>query len=198
MVWFSIQLGKFKVKYTPIPNGRTDYPYCDENGNVLSRVSGKMTEKGYYLNEKTGEKFDKALRLVKGKAVAGFTGRIKEVEDSKVVYCDEVEELADLSVEDEYLGESQELYDNLTSLGKALKFGGWTGNGFNAKTFLVTPSKVYKGFLEMRTGHRGKIERARDIIMNAEEIKQKAQKLADIELTIQKVNKVKVEDMIEI
>ena len=123
MVWFDLTIQhsdkKYNVRYTPIPDGRVEYPYCDANGNMLVRVKGKQGDKGYFLNENNGEKHDKSFRLINGKATAGFTGRIKEVEKSIKT---DIEETDDISIEDEYLAESEELYNDLKKDNKAIKF----------------------------------------------------------------------------
>ena len=195
MVKYNLDIGKWKVKYTPIPNGRVDYPYCDDKGNILVRVSGKMTEKGYFIDEKTNARHETALRLIKGTPRQAFSGRIKEVAESDFSYV-ELNEVEDLSQEDEYLAESDELYEHLTSIGKALKFGGWFGNGYNAKRVYIMPSKLYKGFLIMVCGHSGKGERIAEIIKHSEEIKNKAQILKSIEFENNNITKLKVNDML--
>jgi len=41
-MWNNIQIGKFKVKYTALDIPEKNYPYCDKDGNVLKKVSGKF------------------------------------------------------------------------------------------------------------------------------------------------------------
>jgi hypothetical protein len=193
MVWNNIQIGKYKVKYTALDVPEKEYPYCDESGNTLKKVSGKF-EKGYYINEK-GDKVDKAFKLINGKASAGFVGRIKDVENPIEISIDEVE---DLLVEKEYLAENQKLYNELESKKKAYKFGGWFGNGYKAYRVYCYPSKLYKGFCIMACGRGQKSEVIRGLVADLEEDKNMKKKIADFEAGINKVNKVKVEELIQI
>lgn len=194
MVWYSLQLGKHKAKYIPLNPQDKEYENCDSEGNVLQKVSGTFT-KGYFINEKTGERHEKAFKLVNGKASSGFTGRIKEVENP--IYVD-VEEVGDIlkTESKEFLVDCEGLYDELIQSKKALKFGGWFGNGFSVYKIYVFPSPLYKGFCEM-VGTKGqKSEIIKEIVGELEESKKLNEKLAQVDLTIQKVNKAKVEDLL--
>ena len=173
MVWNNIKIGKWNVKYSPLDIKEKEYPYCDEKGNPLKRVSGKL-EKGYFINEATGEKQDKAFKLINGKATEGFKGRIKDVENPIEVSKDEVE---DLLVEKEFLAENQSLYDELEAKGKAYKFGGWFGNGYKAYRVYIYPSKLYKGFLIMACGRGQKSEIIKELVSDLEEDKQMKAKI---------------------
>jgi len=193
-MWNNIQIGKFKVKYTSLEVPEKKYPYCDENGNVLKKVSGKF-EKGHYLNEANGEKVDKAFKLINGKASSGFVGRIKNIENPIEISRDEVE---DLLIEKEYLVENEELYKELESKNKAYKFGGWFGNGYKAYRVYVYPSKLYKGFCIMACGRGQKSEVIKGLIEELNEDNSMKQKIADFEKELTNVNKVKVEELIQI
>jgi hypothetical protein len=197
-VWYDLSLGKYKIKYTPLEVEEQEYPLCDSNGNILKKVMPKKdenAEKTYYYNEKTGEKHFKAFKLIKGKASEGFKGRIKEWE--KPIEIDE-KESEDLIVEKTYLAESRELYEYLAENKKALKFGGYFGNGYKVYRCVINPSQNFKGFLVIRCG-RGQIsERIMDIVGELEEYRRLKAKLSAVELETEKINRVKVEDMIEI
>ena len=179
MVWFNISIGKHRAKYVPLNPQENDYPYCDENGNILTKVSGKF-EKGYFEDDK-GNKHEKSFRLINGKASAGFTGRIKELNIKETP----IEEAEDLLIEKEFLIECETLYDELIEKNKAYKL-------------VITPSKLYKGFCNMKAGTTQKSEIIKEVVSELEETKKLKQRLADVELTIQKVQKVNVEDLIKI
>jgi len=49
MVFFSLKIGIWNLKYTGLNPIEKEYENCDTNGNILKKVSGKF-EKGYYLN----------------------------------------------------------------------------------------------------------------------------------------------------
>ena len=193
-MWNNITIGKFKVKYTALDIKEKSYPYCDENGNVLKKVSGKF-ERGHYINETNGEKVDKAFKLINGKASSGFVGRIKNIENPIEISRDEVE---DLLIEKEYLAENQELYNELESKDKAYKFGGWFGNGYKAYRVYIYPSKLYKGFLIMACGRGQKSEVIKELVSELEESESMKKKIADFEKEMSNVNKVKVEELIQI
>ena len=193
-MWNNITIGKFKVKYTALDIKEKSYPYCDENGNVLKKVSGKF-ERGHYINETNGEKVDKAFKLINGKASSGFVGRIKNIENPIEISRDEVE---DLLIEKEYLAENQELYNELESKDKAYKFGGWFGNGYKAYRVYIYPSKLYKGFLIMACGRGQKSEVIKELVNELEESESMKKKIADFEKEMSNVNKVKVEELIQI
>ena len=194
MAWNKLKIGKFDVKYTSLEVKGKVYPYCDEEGKVLKKVSGKF-EKGYFLNEENGEKIDKAFKLINGKASKGFSGRIKEVDKPLEVDKEEVE---DLIIEKEYLVENKELFDELENKGKAFKFGGWFGNGYKAYRVYVYPSKLYKGFCLMACGRGQKSEIMKELIADLKEDERLKSQVEEFEKSMNKVNKVKVEELIAI
>jgi len=171
-----------------------EYPSCDSEGNILKRVSGKF-EKGYFINEETGEKHDKAFKLINGKASEGFKGRIKEVENPIYVEKGESE---DLLIEKEFLLDCPRLYEHLQKENKELIFGGYFGNGYKAYKVYVVPSELYKGFCIMKGGRGQKSTIMKGIVGDLSEMNELKSKLASVELTIQKVNKAKVEDLLTI
>lgn len=196
MTFYNLKIGSLSVKYTPIDDGKKEYPYCDEKGNILKRVSGKF-EKGWYIDEKTGEKHEEAFKLINGKPSREFSGRIKDISKDEYleIPADDINrELEDLSVKNEYLVDSQELYDKLTSEKKAYKFLGWFGTGYDIKTCLVKPSEI-KGFCIMSCGYGEKINRIGEIISNTQELKDKIKKLAEIDIISQKVDRVKLSEV---
>ncbi len=194
MVWYDLNIGKFKAKITPLDVAEKDAVYCDADGNTLKKVGGTFN-KGYFLNEKDDTQHDKAFRLINGKAQAEFKSRLKEVPKYLEVGKDEAE---DLLTEKYYLVECDELYNELIKSGKAFKFGYNGGRGYKAYRTYLLPSPLFKGFLEMRCGRGQKTELIKGILADLEETKELKAKLTDINLTIQKVNRVAVEDMITI
>lgn len=194
MVWYNLSIGNFSGKYTALNPPIEEHENCDENGNILKRVSGKF-EKGHFVNEESGEIHDKAFKLVKGKASSGFKGRIKEVENPIYVESGESE---DLLVEKEFLLDSPRLYEKLLSEGKEAIFGSWFGNGYKAFKTYVVPSKLYKGFCIMKSGRGQKSQIIGGLIGGVTEMNDLKAKLESVELTIQKVNTAKVEDLLVI
>jgi hypothetical protein len=198
MVWYEIELNvegeTIKGKYTPLNPIEETLPDCDSNGNPLKRISGSFT-KAYFVNEATGEKFEKAYKLVKGKPIDKMTGRTKRCE--RVIFSN-IEECEDLIVEKEMILECPKLYDKLTTMGKGIKVGMWFGNGYKAYKVMITPNTLYKGFCNMRAGRTQKSEIIRDVIGDYTEQKRKDEMLKQIEDSLNKVNKASAEDLIDL
>jgi hypothetical protein len=193
MVWYDLKVGKYKVKYTSLSVDEKDHPYCNADGKILKRISGKI-EKGYFEDDE-GNRYEKAFKLINGKASDGFKGRIKEVENPLIV---EETEAEDVLVEKEFLVESEELYKDLLENKNSLKFGGWFGNGYKAYRCYIIPSKLFKGWCIMKVGRGCKSEIMRGLITGLDENRRLAEKLKQIDLDTQKINKIKVEDMLSI
>lgn len=192
MVWFDLTIGqRHKVKYTPLNPQIEEYKDCDEQGNVLKRVSGTFT-KGSFVNEETGETHEKAFKLINGKASSGFTGKIKEVENP--VYVEKAQ-AEDLLSEKEFLVESDSLFKELSEKNQAVSFKGWFGNGYRVYRVYVIPSELYKGFCIMKCGRGLKSDIIQGIVGSLKEHRALKEKLAEVELTIQKVNKVQLDDI---
>jgi len=185
MTFYKLNIGnKWNIRYTPLNPIEKEYPYCDGEGKILEKVSGKF-EKGYFVNKATGEKHEKAYKLVNGKASEGFKGRIKEI--GKYVEVNK-EEVSDLLIEKEFLGENIEMYEDLIKSGKAIKFSAFFGNGYKGYRVYITPNPLYRGFLDIRCGTTNKSELMRDIIGEMEEHQRLSDKLKEVELEISKVN----------
>lgn len=187
--WYNLRVGSWNLKYTPLNPIEKEYPYCDKDGNILSKVAGKF-EKGYFLNEKSGEKVETAFRLIKDKPMAKLS-KTKETTLFKEVDISEVE---DLLVERQYLVENDILLRELGDSGKALKFGFTNGNGFKVFKAYIYPSKIYEGYMFMSLG----TTQISELIKEIADDKAKNEKLKKIEITIQGINKAKVEDLIEL
>lgn len=194
MVWYSLRVGSFNLKYTPLSPIDKKYPYCDIAGNVLKKVAGKF-EKGYFINENTGEKSDKAFFLINGKPYAKLD-KTKETDNYKEVDKNEVD---DLIIEKQYVVECDSLFEEISETGKALKFGISLGGGGaygSVKVYkaYIHTSELYKGLLFMSLGTTQKSEVIKDIVDSQTQKK----KLQEIEVTIMGVDKAKVEDLLVI
>jgi len=192
IVWYDLNLKGKKIKYTPLNPDIKEYPDCDKDGNILKRVSGKF-EKGHFINEETGETHEKAFKLINGKASSGWTGKIKDVDNP--IYCD-IEQAEDLLTEKEYLVESDSLFNELTEKNQAVKFSGWFGNGYKVYRVFITPSKLYKGFFIMRCGRGLKSEIIRQIVGDLTEHRELQKMLAQVDVTIAKVNQANIDDIL--
>ena len=192
MVWYDLNLKGKKIKYTPLNPDIKEYPDCDKDGNILKRVSGKF-EKGHFTNEKTGETHEKSFKLINGKASSGWTGKIKDVDNP--IYC-EKSQAEDLLTEKEYLVESDSLFNELTEKNQAVKFAGWFGNGYKVYRVYIIPSELYKGFCIMKCGRGLKSEIIRQIVGDLTEHRELQKMLAQVDVTIAKVNQANIDDML--
>ena len=187
-MWYDLRIGSFHLRYTPMNPIEKEYPNCDSNGNALMKTTGKY-EKGYYT-DKQGNKLETAFKLINGKPYAKLK-KTKETDNYREV---DISEIDDLIIEKECLSVCDELLNELNETGKAIKFGFTFGNGFKVYKCYIYPSKLYKGFLFMTFGTTQKSELIQDI---TQELKQK-NKLSQIDLTIQGIDRAKVEDLIAI
>jgi hypothetical protein len=195
MVWYNLKINYknkvFDCKYKGLAIEEVEYPYCDSEGNILKKVSGKF-EKGYFINEDTQQTHDKAYRLINGKASKGFSGRIKEV-IATIVNEGENE---DLLIDKEYLLENEELYNLLVENKEEIKFLAFFGTGYKAYKVYVYPSKLFNGFCIMKCGRGNKSDIMKDLIQDRDDLKNLTEKLNAIELVLNKVNLTKMEDLI--
>jgi hypothetical protein len=194
--WFDISIAGKKAKWKVLNEEEKEYPYCDSKGNALKKVAGSFT-KGYFFNETTGEKIDKAFRLINGKANAGFTGRTKEIKAEQTRYIP-INEIDDLLVSKTGIMICEELYKELTEKKQALKTGLWVGNGYKGWKTLIYPSPIYKDVLMVKMGISQLSDRISTELSDLEETQRLKNKLKDIELQAQAVDKAKVEDLISL
>jgi len=185
MVWFNIRVGTFILKYTPFKDKKNDFPYCDKDGNALTRVSGHL-EKGYFINGTTQEKHEKAFLLINGKAFDKFN-RTKETDKYKEVEQNEVLDLVNPKM---YLVESEKLFNELSESRKSLKFGISFG-GQQSYLAYVFVNPLYN-CLMMYIGNAKVSEQ----MLEFKEIQADKQKLREMTLTITGIDKMKVEDLI--
>lgn len=186
-MFYNLKIGIWNIKYTGLNPVEREYESCDKDGNILSKVSGKF-EKGYYMNNQTGERTETAFKLINGKPYAKLS-KTKEVSNYKEV---DVSEVDDLLTERVYLVECDTLLQELTDSNKALKFGFTNGNGFKYYLAYICPSKLYKGYLMMYLG----TTQISELIREIDEVKSKSKKLEQINIAVAGINRLRVEDLI--
>ena len=189
VMFYNLQVGKYLVKYSPLNADESEYPYCDKEGNILKRVTeGENNQIKYFADEK-GNKHEIAFRLINNKPFAKLD-KTKVVTTFKEVDRKEVE---DLLSEKEYLVECDFLRDELINTGKALKFGFTNGNGFKVYKAYIYVDTLYN-LLFMKLGRTQKSELLNKISQDLQNKKQ----IEQLNLTIQGIEKAKVEDLISI
>ena len=189
MVWFNLKINNWNLKYTGLNPIEKEFENCDKDGNVLKKVTGKF-EKGFFLNEKSGEKHIKSLKLINGKPF----DKLQKTKEIKVFKEVDLREIEDLLQEKVYLCECDGLLEDLNNSGKALKFGFTNGNGFKVFKAYLLPSKIYRGYLFMVLG----TTQISELIREIDGIKQQKKKIDEISLTIQGIDRCQVEDLIQI
>ena len=118
MVFYSLQVGDYNLKYQPFNSNDESYPICDKDGQALDYIKGTRVN-GYYVKPNTDEKVTQTFMLINGEAKEKFT-RTKETNHFKMV---EENESLDLVNPKSYIVECNELLSELKASGKALKFG---------------------------------------------------------------------------
>jgi len=195
-MYFKLKLGEWDLRITPLEADEPKYPACDDKKNVLKWIAGKL-QKGYFINEKTGQRFDKACKLVNGKVVTEFKSRMLEQKKYFEVADAEAD---DLIVKHTYLVEPSEIADKLYSYlsknKKSLKFGYNAGKGWKGFRTYMFCSRLFKGCLEMTCGNGQKSQLIKAKIADAETEKAAKEALKNINLNISNVNSVAVEDLI--
>ncbi|MCH7851010.1 MAG: hypothetical protein IH845_05190 [Nanoarchaeota archaeon] len=189
MVFYNLRVGSYDLKYTPLKTTIKEYPYCDSKGNILKRVVEGKTN-SYYINEETQEKFPNAFRLINNQAMAKLS-KTKDVQNYKEVNSKEIQ---DLIIEKEYLVFNDLLLRDLKASGKTLKFGFTNGNGFKVFLAFIYINPLYPELLFMALGNAKKSE----IIKQIAELQVQKDKIKSIDISIQGVDKAKVEDLIQI
>lgn len=189
MVWKTLKVGNWVLKYCPIKEETTEYLDCDKDGNILTRVKGTYT-KGFFLNEKTGEKHTTAFKLINGKPRAKLP-LTKEVLKYVEIPFNEVE---DLKYENLYLVECDNLYNELMETEMALKFGMTNGNGYKAYKSYLYPSKLYKGYLFLAQGNTQISKVVGELIQE----NQNKDKMEMVMKVVSGVNRAEVEELIQI
>jgi hypothetical protein len=190
MSWNNLKVGSFNLKIMPLNPLVKEFPNCDANGNVLTRVAGKF-DKPYYMNEQTGERHEIAFKLINGKALAKLP-KTKEVKQGNYIEVN-VSEVDDIIPEKMYLVKCPELFNNLKDSGKALLFGYTSGNGYKCYKAYIRPHNTYEKqmFCIMICGTTQMSELMTPILEN----ESNKEKVMELTKTIQGVNRASVEDL---
>lgn len=193
MTAYNLRIGNWIAKYEPIKIEPKVYPKCDNEGNLLNYVKGEFTS-GYYENE-SGEKVENAVFLVNGKPRAKLE-KTKEVDNYKEVDIREVEDLTgDIK---EYIVYCPKLQQDLTDSGKALKFGMSFGGGGKHGSMKVYITYIYPSalhnclFMKIGLGYKS------EAIAKIFEVNKQADKLKELNKSVEGVDRAKVEDLIEL
>ena len=188
MVFYKIQVGKYNISYSPFNDNDEQYPIVDKDGNKLDYIKGTRVN-GYYVNPKTQEKVTQTFMLINGKAKEKFS-RTKETNHFKMV--DEKESL-DLVNAKSYIVECNELLTELKATKKCLKFGISFG-GFSKPYFaIISVNKLYNR-LEMNISKGFKSQQYAEYGQQLEDKKA----IEELTLTISGIDKVKIEELIEL
>ena len=186
MVFYSIKVGTYNLKYSPLSDGKDEkYPVCDKDKNVLEYVKGTRTT-GYYVNTKM-EKVETTFMLVGDKALEKFE-RTKETDTFKIVESNEVENLVNPK---QYIVECDTLKAELKESDKALKFGISFGGKSKPYYAIVRLNTIYN-ILEMSISKEVKQEQYLEYATNLND----KEKLKQITLSITGLDKARVEDLI--
>jgi len=188
MVFYSLKVGKYDLKYSPFSDNDEQYPICDKDGEVLDYVKGTRVN-GYYVKPNTEEKVTQTFMLVNGKPKEKFT-RTKETNHFKIVEESESEDLVNPK---QYLVECEELLSELKASGKALKFGISFGGKSKPYYAIVSVNKLYNR-LEMWISKGKKSEQYEQYISICED----KQAIQDITLCISGIDKAQIEELIEL
>jgi hypothetical protein len=186
MVFFSVRVGTFLIKYSPFSDNDEQFPIVDKDKNLLDYVKGTRTN-GYYINPATKEKVDKTYILVNDE-VKDKLPRTKETDKFKIV---DKNEIADLVNPKMYIVECDKLKDELSITNKALKFGISFGGKSKPYYAIVCLNPIYN-ILEMWISKGKKSEQ---YLSYTENLKDR-QRLQEITLSIDGIDKAKVEDLI--
>lgn len=189
MVWHDLRVGSWHCRITPLNPLEQEFEDVNEEGVKLKKIAGNYT-KGYFIDEATGQRYDKAYKKINGKVVDKLS-KTQETSNYREV---ERAEADDLIVEHEYLVENDELLQELRDSGKALKFAYCNGNGYKVYMAYIVTSDLYAGLLFMKCGRTFK----HTLITQISEVREQEKKLKEIELTTKRVDKAKVEDLISI
>jgi len=188
MVFYSLKVGKYDLKYSPFSDNDEQYLICDKDGEVLDYIKGTRVN-GYYVKPNTNEKVDKTFMLVNGTAKEKFE-RTKETNHFKIVEESESEDLVNPK---QYIVECDELLSELKASGKALKFGISFGGKSKPYYAIVSVNKLYNR-LEMWISKGKKSDQYEQYISICED----KQAIQDITLTISGIDKAKIEELIEL
>lgn len=188
MVFFSVRVGTFILRYQPFSDNDEQYPIVDKDKQVLDYVKGTRTN-GYYINPVTKEKVEQTFMLVNDTAKEKFE-RTKETDKFKVVEQSEREDLINPKM---YIVECDKLKEELRANGKALKFGISFGGKSKPYYAIVCLNTIFNT-LEMWIS---KAKKSEQYLEYTNELNDK-EKLRQITLSITGIDKACVEDLIEL
>jgi hypothetical protein len=188
MVFFSIRVGTYNIRYSPFSEDDETYPICDKDKNVLEYVKGTNV-RGYYVNPTTKEKVENTFMLVNGEPKDKFE-KTKETDRFKIVENQEANDLVNPKM---YLVECDRLKEELRTSGKSLKFG-FSNGGKSKPYFAIICLNPIFNTLEMWISKTKKSEQYTEYTNGLQD---KA-KLKEMTLMIDGIDKAKVEDLIEL
>ena len=188
MVFFSVRVGTYMLRYQPFSDEDISYPIVDKDKTLLEYVKGTRTN-GYYVNPTTKEKVEKTFMLVNNEAKEKFE-KTKETDKFKVVEQNEREDLVNPKM---YIVECDKLKEELRTSGKALKFGISFGGKSKPYYAIVCLNHIFNT-LEMWISKAKKSEQYLEYTTE----QQDKQKLREMTLMIEGIDKAKVEDLIEL
>lgn len=186
MVFFSVRVHTYNIKYSPFSDDDESYPIVDQNKTILEYVKGTRTN-GYYINPTTKEKVDKTFMLVNGDIKEKFE-RTKETDRYKFVDPNEVADLVNPKM---YIVECDNLKQELMISKKALKFGISFGGKSKPYYAIICLNPIYNT-LEMWISKGKKSDQYINYIQQLEDKK----RLEELTFNISGIDKAKVEDLI--
>jgi len=185
MVFYSIRVGTFLIKYSPFSDDEVKLPIVDKDKNELEYVSGTRTN-GYYINSQK-EKVEKTFILFNNEAVEKFE-RTKETDRYKEV---EIKDRDDLVNPKQYIVECDNLLRDLKASGKALKFRISFG-GKSIPYYAVICINENYNTLEMWISHGLKSNQYSNYMKNLNDKKQ----IEEMTMMIEGINKkAKIEEL---
>ena len=188
MVFFSIRVGNYNIKYSPFSDEDEQYPICDKEKTILEYVKGTRTN-GYYINPVSKEKVDKTFMLVNGEPKEKFE-KTKETDKFRIVENQEANDLVNPKM---YIVECDKLKEELRESGKSLKFG-FSNGGKSKPYYAIVCFQPLFNTLEMWISKAKKSEQYADYTNSLQD----KQKLREMTLMIEGIDKAKVEDLIEL
>lgn len=188
MVFFSVRVGSWLIKYQPFNDNDEQYAICDKDKTLLEYVKGTRTN-GFYVNPATKEKVTQTFMLVNGEPKEKFE-RTKETDKFVLVNEKEVNDLVNPKF---YIVECDKLKAELKASGKALKFGLSFGGKSKPYFAMVWLNPLYDT-LEMAIS-KGK--KSNQYLEYTTELNDK-EKLRQMTMCIDGINRAKVEDLIEL
>lgn len=188
MVFFSIRVGNYLIKYQPFSDEDLSYPIVDKDKTPLEYVKGTRTN-GFYIHPKTKEKVEKTFMLVNNEVKEKFE-RTKETDRFKIVEQNERDDLVNPKM---YIVECDKLKEELKTSGKSLKFGISFGGKSKPYYAIICLNTIFNT-LEMWISKAKKSEQYTEYV---NELNDKI-KLKELTLSIDGIDKAKVEDLIEL